>query len=89
MENTETSALPGWGEVRTVSGEKVGALCGQGTFSAESKALFWSGKAFETDTALAGGRFEETDTNTVLAALNDGTAADDPNGFLLTKENGS
>lgn len=88
VENTETSALPGWGEVRTVSGEKVGALCGQGIFSAESKALFWSGKAFETDTALAGGRFEETDTNTVLAALNDGTAADDPNGFLLTKENG-
>lgn len=88
VENTETSALPGWGEVRTVSGEKVGALCGQGTFSAESKALFWSGKAFESDTALAGGRFEETDTNTVLAALNDGTAADDPNGFLLTKENG-
>ena len=88
VENTETSALPGWGEVRTVSGEKVGSLCGQGTFSAESKALFWSGKAFETDTALAGGRFEETDTNTVLAALNDGTAADDPNGFLLTKENG-
>lgn len=88
VENTETSALPGWGEVRTVSGEKVGALCSQGTFSAESKALFWSGKAFETDTALAGGRFEETDTNTVLAALNDGTAADDPNGFLLTKENG-
>lgn len=88
VENTETSALPGWGEVRTVSGEKVGALCGQGTFSAESKALFWSGKAFETDTALAGGRFEETDTNTVLAALNDGTAADDPNGFLLTAENG-
>ena len=88
VENTETSALPGWGEVRTVSGEKVGALCGQGTFSAESKALFWSGKAFETDTALAGGRFEETDTNTVLPALNDGTAADDPNGFLLTKENG-
>ena len=88
VENTETSALPGWGEVRTVSGEKVGALCGQGTFSAESKALFWSGKAFETDTALAGGRFEETDTNTVLAALNDGTAADDPNGFLLAKENG-
>lgn len=88
VENTETSALPGWGEVRTVSGEKVGALCGQGTFSAESKALFWSGKAFETDTALAGGRFEETDTNTVLAALNDGIAADDPNGFLLTPENG-
>ena len=24
----------------------------------------------------------------MLAALNDGTAADDPNGFLLTKENG-
>lgn len=88
VENTETSALPGWGEVKTVSGEKAGALCGQGTFSAESKALFWSGKAFETDTAPAGGRFEETDTNTVLAALNDGTAADDPNGFLLTKENG-
>ena len=88
VENTETSALPGWGEVRAVSGEKVGALCGQGTFSAESKALFWSGKAFETDAAPAGGRFEETDTNTVLAALNDGTAADDPNGFLLTAENG-
>lgn len=87
-ENADASALTGWGEVKTVSGEKVGALCGQGTFSAESKALFWSGKAFETDTALAGGRFEETDTNTVLAALNDGTAADDPNGFLLTKENG-
>lgn len=88
VENTETSALPGWGEVRAVSGEKAGALCGQGTFSAESKALFWSGKAFETDTAPAGGRFEETDTNTALAALNDGTAADDPNGFLLTAENG-
>lgn len=88
VENTETSALPGWGEVKTVSGEKAGALCGQGTFSAESTALFWSGTAFETDTALAGGRFEETDTNTVLAALNDGTAADDPNGFLLTAENG-
>ena len=88
VENTETSALPGWGEVKTVSGEKAGALCGQGTFSAESTALFWSGAAFETDTALAGGRFEETDTNTVLAALNDGTAADDPNGFLLTEENG-
>ncbi len=88
VENTETSALPGWGEVKTVSGEKAGALCGQGTFSAESTALFWSGTAFETDTALAGGRFEETDTNTVLAALNDGTAADDPNGFLLTEENG-
>lgn len=88
VENTEASALPGWGEVKTVSGEKAGALCGQGTFSAESTALFWSGKAFETDTALAGGRFEETDTNTVLAALNDGTAADDPNGFLLTEENG-
>lgn len=88
VENTETSALPGWGEVKTVSGEKAGALCGQGTFSAESKALFWSGKAFETDTAPAGGRFEETDTNTVLAALNDGTATDDPNGFLLTAENG-
>lgn len=88
VENTETSALPGWGEVKTVSGERAGALCGQGTFSAESTALFWSGTAFETDTALAGGRFEETDTNTVLAALNDGTAADDPNGFLLTEENG-
>lgn len=88
VENTETSALPGWGEVRTVSGEKVGALCGQGTFSAESKALFWSGKAFETDTAPAGGQFEEMDINTVLAALNDGTAADDPNGFFLTTENG-
>lgn len=88
VENTETSALPGWGEVKTVSGEKAGALCGQGTFSAESKALFWSGKAFETDTAPAGGRFEEMDTNTVLAALNDGTATDDPNGFLLTAENG-
>lgn len=88
VENTETSALPGWGEVRTVSGEKVGALCGQGTFSAESKALFWSGKAFGTDAVPAGGQFEEMDTNTVLAALNDGTAADDPNGFLLTAENG-
>jgi len=88
VENTETSALPGWGEVKTVSGEKAGALCGQGTFSAESKALFWSDKAFETDAAPAGGRFEETDTNTVLAALNDGTAADDPNGFLLAAENG-
>lgn len=88
VENTETSALPGWGEVKTVSGEKTGALCGQGTFSAESKALFWSGKAFETDAAPAGGRFEETDTNTALVALNDGTAADDPNGFLLTAENG-
>lgn len=88
VENTETSALPGWGEVKTVSGEKAGALCGQGTFSAESKALFWSGKAFETDAAPAGGRFEEADTNTVLAALNDGTAADDPNGFLLAAENG-
>lgn len=88
VENTETSALPGWGEVKTVSGETAVALCGQGTFSAESKALFWSGKAFETDAAPAGGRFEETDTNTVLAALNDGTAADDPNGFLLAAENG-
>ena len=88
VENTETSALPGWGEVKTVSGEKAGALCGQGTFSAESKALFWSGKAFETDAVPVGGRFEETDTNTVLAALNDGTATDDPNGFLLTAENG-
>lgn len=88
MENTEIFSLTGWGEVKTVSGEKAGALCGEGTFSAESTALFWSGTAFETDTALAGGRFEETDTNTVLAALNDGTAADDPNGFLLTEENG-
>ena len=88
VENTETSALPGWGEVKTVSGEKAGALCGEGTFGAESKALFWSGKAFETDAAPAGGRFEETDTNTALVALNDGTAADDPNGFLLTAENG-
>lgn len=88
VENTETSALPDWGEVKTVSGEKAGALCGQGAFSVESKALFWSGKAFETDAVPAGGRFEETDTNTVLAALNDGTAADDPNGFLLTEENG-
>ena len=88
VENTETSALPGWGEVKTVGGEKAGALCGEGTFGAESKALFWSGKAFETDAAPAGGRFEETDTNTALVALNDGTAADDPNGFLLTAENG-
>lgn len=87
-ENADASAMTGWGEVKTISGEKAGALCGQGTFSAESTALFWSGTAFETDTALAGGRFEETDTNTVLAALNDGTAADDPNGFLLTEENG-
>lgn len=87
-ENADASALTGWGEVKTISGEKAGALCGQGTFSAESKALFWSGKAFETDAAPAGGRFEETDTNTVLAALNDGTAADDPNGFLLAAENG-
>lgn len=88
VENTETSALPGWGEVKTVSGEKAGALCGEGTFGAESKALFWSGKAFETDATPASGRFEETDTNTALVALNDGTAADDPNGFLLTAENG-
>lgn len=88
VENTETSALPGWGEVRTVSGEKVGALCGEGTFSVESKALFWSGKAFGTDAVPAGGQFEEMDINTVLAALNDGTAADDPNGFFLTTENG-
>lgn len=88
VENTEIFSLTGWGEVKTVSGEKAGALCGEGTFSAESKALFWSGKAFETDTAPAGGRFEETDTNTALAALNDGTAADDPNGFLLAPENG-
>lgn len=87
-ENADASALTGWGEVKTVSGEKAGALCGQGTFSAESKALFWSGKAFGTDAVPAGGQFEEMDTNTVLAALNDGTAADDPNGFLLTKENG-
>lgn len=88
VENTETSALPGWGEVKTVSGERAGALCGQGTFSAESTALFWSGTAFGTDAVPAGGQFEEMDTNTVLAALNDGTAADDPNGFLLTAENG-
>lgn len=88
MENTEIFSLTGWGEVKTVSGEKAGALCGQGTFSAESKALFWSGKAFGTDAVPAGGQFEEMDTNTVLAALNDGTAADDPNGFLLTAENG-
>ena len=87
-ENADASALTGWGEVKTVSGEKAGALCGQGTFSAESKALFWSGKAFGTDAVPAGGQFEEMDTNTVLAALNDGTAADDPNGFLLTAENG-
>ncbi len=88
VENTETSALPGWGEVKSVSGEEAGALCGQGTFSAKSKALFWSGKAFETDAVPAGGRFEETDANTALAALNDGTAADDPNSFLLAPENG-
>lgn len=88
VENTEIFSLTGWGEVKTVSGEKAGALCGQGTFSAESKALFWSGKAFGTDAVPAGGQFEEMDTNTVLAALNDGTAADDPNGFLLTAENG-
>ena len=87
-ENADASALTGWGEVKTVSGEKAGALCGEGTFSAESKALFWSGKAFGTDAVPAGGQFEEMDTNTVLAALNDGTAADDPNGFLLTAENG-
>ena len=87
-ENADASARTGWGEVKTISGEKAGALCGEGTFSVESKALFWSGKAFETDAAPAGGRFEETDTNTVLAALNDGTAADDPNGFLLAAENG-
>lgn len=87
-ENADASAMTGWGEVKTVSGEKAGALCGQGTFSAESKALFWSGKAFGTDAVPAGGQFEEMDTNTVLAALNDGTAADDPNGFLLTAENG-
>ena len=88
VENTEIFSLTGWGEVKTVSGEKAGALCGEGTFSAESKALFWSGKAFGTDAVPAGGQFEEMDTNTVLAALNDGTAADDPNGFLLTAENG-
>lgn len=87
-ENADASALTGWGEVKTVSGEKAGALCGEGTFSVESKALFWSGKAFRTDAVPAGGQFEEMDTNTVLAALNDGTAADDPNGFLLTAENG-
>lgn len=87
-ENADASAMTGWGEVKTISGEKAGALCGQGTFSAESKALFWSGKAFGTDAVPAGGQFEEMDTNTVLAALNDGTAADDPNGFLLTAENG-
>lgn len=88
VENTEIFSLSGWGEVKTVSGEKAGALCGEGTFSAESKALFWSGKAFGTDAVPAGGQFEEMDTNTVLAALNDGTAADDPNGFLLAAENG-
>lgn len=87
-ENADASALTGWGEVKTVSGEKAGALCGEGTFSVESKALFWSGKAFGTDAVPAGGQFEEMDTNTGLAALNDGTAADDPNGFLLTAENG-
>lgn len=88
VENTEIFSLTGWGEVKTVSGEKAGALCGEGTFSVESKALFWSGKAFGTDAVPAGGQFEEMDTNTVLAALNDGTAADDPNGFFLTTENG-
>lgn len=88
VENTEIFSLSGWGEVKTVSGEKAGALCGEGTFSVESKALFWSGKAFGTGAVPAGGQFEEMDTNTVLAALNDGTAADDPNGFLLTAENG-
>lgn len=87
-ENADASALTGWGEVKTVSGEKAGALCGEGTFSVESKALFWSGKAFGTDAVPAGGQFEEMDINTVLAALNDGTAADDPNGFFLTTENG-
>ena len=87
-ENADASALTGWGEVKTISGEKAGALCGQGTFSAESKALFWPGKAFGTDAVPAGGQFEEMDINTVLAALNDGTAADDANGFLLTAENG-
>lgn len=88
VENTEIFSLTGWGEVKTISGEKAGALCGEGTFSVESKALFWSGKAFGTDAVPAGGQFEEMDTNTVLAALNDGTAADDPNGFFLTAENG-
>ena len=88
VENTEIFSLTGWGEVKTISGEKAGALCGEGTFSVESKAVFWSGKAFGTDAVPAGGQFEEMDTNTVLAALNDGTAADDPNGFLLTAENG-
>lgn len=87
-ENADASALTGRGEVKTISGEKAGALCGEGTFSVESKALFWSGKAFGTDAVPADGQFEEMDTNTVLAALNDGTAADDPNGFLLTAENG-
>lgn len=87
-ENADASALTGWGEVKTISGEKAGALCGEGTFSVESKALFWSGKAFGTDAVPAGGQFEEMDTNTVLAALNDGTAADDPSGFLLAAENG-
>lgn len=66
----------------------LGALCGEGTFSAESKALFWSGKAFGTDAVPAGGRFEETDAAAVLAALNEGAAEDDANGFLLTAENG-
>lgn len=85
----EDAAAPeNWGELRTVSAEKAGALCGEGTFSAESKALFWSGKAFGTDAVPAGGRFEETDAAAVLAALNEGAAEDDTNGFLLTAENG-
>lgn len=85
----EDAAAPeNWGELRTVSAEKAGALCGEGTFSAESKALFWSGKAFGTDAVPAGGRFEETDAAAVLAALNEGAAEDDANGFLLTAENG-
>lgn len=85
----EDAAAPeNWGELRTVSAEKAGALCGEGTFSAESKALFWSGKAFGTDAVPAGGRFEEADAAAVLAALNEGAAEDDANGFLLTAENG-
>lgn len=85
----EDAAAPeNWGELRTVSAEKAGALCGEGTFSAESKALFWSGKAFGTDAVPAGERFEETDAAAVLAALNEGAAEDDANGFLLTAENG-
>lgn len=84
----DATAPENWGELRTVSAEKAGALCGEGTFSAESKALFWSGKAFGTDAVPAGGRFEETDAAAVLAALNEGAAEDDANGFLLTAENG-